>query len=359
MYAQNAAGTVLVTGGTGYLARWSIRELLNSGYTVHTTVRDLSGEPGLRSLFPAAEAGQLRVFAADLLRDEGWTAATAGCDYILHMASPFPPAQPKNSDDLIIPARDGTLRVLRAAFDSGARRIVVTSSSAAVRNPGAAAPSRPLTEDDWADPGNPKLTPYAKSKTIAEQSAWDYAEGLGAKDLLAMVNPGAIIGPLLGSHRSFSLQTVERLLNGAMPAIPRLGFALVDVRDVVGLHLLAMRAPAAAGQRFLGTGTFLWLADVAAILRDELGQDASKVPHRQAPEALMRLISFFDPSVRSIINEIGQRSDYSAEKARTLLGWTQRPVRESVLDCAYSLLGRDSPEASASGSDSPHPAAAG
>jgi nucleoside-diphosphate-sugar epimerase len=166
MDAPHAPETVLVTGGTGYLARWCIRELLSSGYTVHTTVRELSGEPGLRSLFPAAEnTDQLRVFAADLLRDGGWEAAAAGCDYVLHVASPFPAVQPKNPDDLIIPARDGTLRVLRAAFDAGVRRVVVTSSTAAVRNAGAPAPSRPLTEDDWADPGNSKLSPYARSKT--------------------------------------------------------------------------------------------------------------------------------------------------------------------------------------------------
>jgi dihydroflavonol-4-reductase len=343
--------TVLVTGGTGYLARWCIRELLNSGYTVHTTVRGPSGEQDLGSAFPATQdTGQLRVFEADLLRDAGWQAATSKCDYVLHVASPFPAVQPKNPDDLIIPARDGTLRVLRAAFEADARRVVVTSSSAAVRNVGAPVSSRPLTELDWADPGNRKLTPYAKSKTIAERAAWEYADKAGVTDRLAVVNPGAIIGPLLGSHRSFSLQTVERLLNGAMPAIPRIGFSLVDVRDLVGLHLRAMSEPAAAGQRFLGTGAFLWLADVAAILRDGLGEQAAKVPTRQAPDALLRLVSFFDPSVRSVIAELGQRNDYSTDKAMTMLGWTERPVRESVLDCARSLLGQPAPVAAASAS---------
>jgi dihydroflavonol-4-reductase len=344
-----APATVLVSGGTGYLARWCIGELLNDGYTVHTTVRTPSGEQDLRSQFPAAqETGQLALFAADLLRDDGWEAAASGCDYVLHVASPFPAVQPKDPDQLIIPARDGTVRVLRAAFDAGARRVVVTSSSAAVRNPGAPARSRPLTEADWSDPGNPKLTPYAKSKTIAERSAWDYADSVGATDRLAVVNPGAIIGPLLGSHGSFSLQTVGRLLDGAMPAIPRIGFSLVDVRDLVDLHLRAMSEPAAAGQRFLGTGTFLWLADVAAILREELGEQASKVPTRQAPDVLLRLASLFDPSVRSVTGELGRRSDYSTDKARTVLGWTRRPVRESVLDCARSLLRQRAPEAAGS-----------
>jgi nucleoside-diphosphate-sugar epimerase len=358
MDAPHAPKTVLVTGGTGYLARRCIHDLLNSGFTVHTTVRDLSREPSVRSLFPAEGTDQLRVFAADLMRDEGWKAATAGCDYVLHVASPFPPVQPENPDDLIIPARDGTLRVLRAAFDADVRRVVVTSSSSAVRNAGSPAKERPLTEDDWADLGNPKLTPYARSKTIAERSAWDYADSIGATDRFAVVNPGAIIGPLLGSRRSYSLQAVQRLLRGDMPAIPRLGFAFVDVRDVADLHLRVMTTPAAAGQRFLGTGAFLWLADVAAILRDELGQRASKVPRRQAPNALIRLMSLFDPGARAIIGEIGQRSDYSTEKARTLLGWTQRPARETILDCANGIIDQGA-VGTESGSDSPHPAAAG
>lgn len=335
----DVSAPVLVTGGTGYLARWCIRELLERGFTVHTTVRDLSREAGLRSLFPVADGtGRLRVFAADLLRDAGWKEAVDGCGHVLHVASPFPSDEPKNPDDLIVPARDGTLRVLRAAFAAGARRVVVTSSSAAVRNSGVPGPARPLTEDDWADPGNPKLGAYATSKTIAERSAWDYAGSAGEMDRLTVVNPGTILGPLLGANRSYSLQAVERLLDGDLPALPRLGFAFVDVRDVTDLHIRAMTEPVAAGQRFLGTGGFLWLADIAAILRAELGPQASKVPTRQAPNALVRLIAVFDPSIRPVLSDLGQREDYSSEKARTLLGWTPRPTRESILDCARSIL---------------------
>ena len=339
MNSAPAQGTVLVTGGSGYLARWCIRGLLGRGFTVETTVRSLSSEAGLRSLFPAAGGGErLRVFAADLLSDDGWKEAADGCDYVLHTASPFPPQQPKNPDDLIIPARDGTLRVLKVAFGSGVRRVVVTSSTAAVRNVGGLSSQRPLTEEDWADPGNQKMGPYARSKAIAERSAWDYAASANAADRLTVVNPSAIIGPLLGRRRSYSLDAVERVLDGAMPALPRLGFALVDVRDVADLHIRAMTAPSAAGQRLLGAGPFLWLADIAVILREELGAQASKVPTRRAPDALVRVISVFDPSVRPVLNELGQRSDYSTQKARTLLGWMPRPVRESVLDCARSIL---------------------
>lgn len=338
MDADHNPVTVLVTGGTGYLARWCIRELLDCGFAVRTTVRNPAREAALRSLFPAAGTGRLRVFAADLLGDDGWEETAAGCEYVLHVASPFPPNEPRDPDDLIVPARDGTRRVLRAAFAAGARRVVVTSSSAAVRNSGVPAPARALTEEDWADPGNPKLGAYATSKTLAERSAWEYAESAGAADRLTVVNPGTIIGPLLGPDRSYSLQAVERVLDGDMPAIPRLGFAFVDVRDVVSLHISAMTAPAAAGQRLLGTGPFLWLADIAAILRAELGPRAPKVPRRQAPDALVRFIALFDPSVRPVLSDLGQSEEYSTAKARSLLGWSPRPARESVLDCARSIL---------------------
>jgi dihydroflavonol-4-reductase len=331
--------TVLVTGGTGYLARWCIQLLLERGYAVHATVRDPSREATLRSLFAAAgDTERLRVFTADLLSDDGWQRATDTCDYVLHVASPFPPAQPKDADELIVPARDGTVRVLGAAYAAGVRRVVVTSSTVAVRNAGRPGPGRPLDEEDWASLDNRKATPYIRSKVIAERAAWDYAKATGSTQRLSVVNPGAIIGPLLGAERSYSLQTIDRLLAGSMPAIPRLGFPLSDVRDLADLHIRAMTSPAAAGQRFLGTGPFCWLSDIGAILREELGAQAAKVPTRQAPNTFVRLAARFDPSIRSVIAELGKRTEYSARKAETLLGWKPRPIRESVLDCARSIL---------------------
>jgi dihydroflavonol-4-reductase len=330
---------VLITGGTGYLARWCIRLLLERGYDVRATVRDESAGAGLRALVsPDADPGRLRAFPVDLLRDDGWKQAADSCDYVLHVASPFPAAQPKDADELIVPARDGTLRVLDAAYAAGARRVVITSSIAAIRNTGTAEAERPFTEEDWASPGNRAATPYDRSKLAAEQAAWDHASDTGHTGQLSVVNPGAIIGPLLGPRRTYSLQTIERLLTGSMPAIPRLGFPFADVRDVADLHLLAMTDPAAAGQRFIGTGPFRWLADVAAILRSELGPEARRVPARRAPDWLIRLIARFDPGVRTFVDELGHRVDYSAAKAETLLGWTPRPVADSVIDCARSIL---------------------
>ncbi len=229
---------------------------------------------------------RLAVLGADLTKDEGWTEAIDGCDYVLHVASPFPPAQPKDPDELIVPARDGTLRVLRESLAAGVKRVVVTSSVAAVRNagPGANTSGRELTEADWSDPDNLDLTPYTRSKTIAELAAWEYMRAQGQEERLVTVQPGAIIGPVLGDDRSYSLQAVERMLTGRMPGLPRLGFSFIDVRDVASLEVGAMTAPDAAGQRLLAAGSFLWLSEVAAILRDRLGADARKVPRRRRAE---------------------------------------------------------------------------
>jgi nucleoside-diphosphate-sugar epimerase len=202
--------TVLVTGGSGYLGSWCLIELLRRGYTVRTTVRDLTREADVRVAISAeVDAGdRLTFFAADLLDDAGWAEATAGCDYVLHVASPFPPAQPKDPDDLIVPARDGTLRVLGASLDAGVKRIVLTSSVAAITGGSGPTPD-PLTEEDWSDPDNPKLSPYARSKTIAERAAWDFMADRGATERLATINPGAILGPVLSPDRSYSLEAIE------------------------------------------------------------------------------------------------------------------------------------------------------
>jgi nucleoside-diphosphate-sugar epimerase len=335
-------GTVLVTGGTGFLGGWCGAELVRRGYAVRTTVRDLRRADDVRASFAAAgvEAGdRLSIVAADLNADEGWEDAVAGCDYVLHVASPFPPAQPKDPDELIVPARDGALRVLRASLDAGVRRVVMTSSVAAVRHGRAPSAGAPYDEADWTDPDDLQRTPYVRSKTIAERAAWDHVRARGAESRLAVVNPGAIIGPVLSDDRSFSLQVIERLLNG-MPAMPRLGFVFVDVRDVADLQIRAMTAPSAGGERFLAVDRFLWMQEVGRILRERLGPAAAKVPTRVAPNLLIRAIGIFDPSVRSIANDLGRSTAYSAQKAKTTLGWEPRPIEDSIEDTAQSLLER-------------------
>lgn len=336
-----AGGTVLVTGGTGFLGAWCGAELVRRGYEVRTTVRDLRRADDVRASFAAAgvEPGErLSLAAADLNEDDGWADAVAGCDYVLHVASPFPPAQPKDPDELIVPARDGALRVLGASLEAGVKRVVMTSSVAAVRH-GRAPSAEPYDEADWTDPEDLRRTPYVRSKTIAERAAWEHVRARGAESRLAVVNPGAIIGPVLSDDRSFSLQVVERLMGG-MPAMPRLGFVLVDVRDVADLQIRAMTAPAAGGERFLAVDRFLWMKDVARILRERLGAEARKVPTRVAPDLMIRAMGLFDPSVRSIVSDLGESTTYTAQKAKTTLGWEPRPIEDSIADTAQSLLER-------------------
>jgi dihydroflavonol-4-reductase len=330
--------TVLVTGGSGFLGSWCVAELLRRGYRVRTTVRDLSREPQVRAGVEAQVGGgdRLEFLAADLGADEGWEQAARDCDYVLHVASPFPAVQPKDPDELIVPAREGTLRVLKAGLEAGAGRVVVTSSVAAVGGSTSKSPV-PLTERDWTDADNPKLTPYTRSKTIAERAAWDLVEERGEVEKLAVVNPGAILGPLLSNGRSFSLELIERLLKG-VPGTPRLGYSIVDVRDVADLQIRAMTAPEGGGERFIAVGEFKWMSEVAEVLRRRLGEAAPKVPKRAIPDFLVRAMGIFDPSVRSIVGQLGRKVEMSSEKARDRLGWEPRSSEETIVDCAQSLL---------------------
>ena len=332
--------TTLVTGGTGFLGGWCVAQALERGHDVRTTVRDRRRESALRE--SVANAGvdpgdRLSVVAADLTSEDGWAEAVAGCRYVLHVASPFPPEQPKDPDELIVPARDGALRVLAAALDAGVERVVMTSSVAAIRGSRASSESAPYTEADWTDGDDTTRTPYVRSKTIAERAAWTLVRDAGAEKRLAVVNPGAIIGPPLSADRSTSLQAIQRLLDG-MPAMPRLGFTFVDVRDVADLHLRATVDPAAGGERFIAADEFLWTADVAEVIRDRLGDAAPKVPTRVAPNLVVRAMSLVDGGIRPYVTDLGRRQWISSEKARRTLGWEPRPVEDSIEDTARALL---------------------
>jgi dihydroflavonol-4-reductase len=262
-------GTVLVTGGSGFLGSHTIARLLADGHRVRTTVRNPAREVELRATLSRSGVdprGRLACSVADLEHDAGWSEAAAGCDRVLHLASPFPPASPKHADELVVPARDGTIRVLRAARDAGARRVVLTSSFAAVGY-GHAPRATPFDETDWTDPAA-GVSAYVKSKTVAERAAWQFVAGEGSGLELAVINPVGIFGPVLGPDYASSIGLLKRLLDGAVPAAPRLWFGVVDVRDVVDLHLRAMTAPAAAGERFLAVaGDFLRIVEIAGILR--------------------------------------------------------------------------------------------
>ncbi|HEY1238666.1 MAG TPA: NAD-dependent epimerase/dehydratase family protein [Solirubrobacterales bacterium] len=345
--AEGDGKTVLVTGGSGYLAGWCIVELLRRGYRVRTTVRNPSREHEVHAAVDseADSHHNLTVHQADLLSDDHWDNVIEGCDYVLHVASPFPPTQPKDPDELIRPAREGTLRVLGKALDHGVQRVVVTSSVAAVRL-ARGTEKRVLDEEDWTDPDSPDLTPYVRSKTIAERAAWDLARERGAEDRVAVVNPGAIIGPLLHDDLSYSLQSIERLLKGS-PGVPRLGFNFVDVRDVADLEIRAMTSPEAGGKRFIAVTQWLWMADAGQVLKDRLGDRASKVPTRTIPDLLVRGMALFDGGIKSIVGSLGKRTDLSSERAKTVLGWSPRPIEDTIAETGESLIEHDVVEAPA------------
>jgi dihydroflavonol-4-reductase len=280
---------------------------------------------------------RLAFHAADLTSDAGWDAAAGGCDYLLHVASPIAIAEPRNADELIVPARDGTRRAVGAALRAGVKRVVLTSSVAAA-SPRTGARESASDEAVWTDLDDPKVTAYSRSKTLAERTAWDLVAAASGATTLATVNPSVVLGPVLSRDFSDSVQVVQRLLSGRVPGLPRLGFSFVDVRDVADLHIRAMTAPEAAGQRFIAAGDFAWIAEVVAILKAGLGEGAAKVPTRRVPDLVLRLAALFDKSLAGVAPRLGERRTFSSAKAERVLGWRPRPLQETVLDCARSLI---------------------
>ena len=332
-------GTVLVTGGSGYIGSWCVVRLLGEGYNVRTTVRDLSRESSVRAAIgKVVDSGnRLSFHQADLNADAGWDAAAEGCEYVLHVASPLGVVEPKDPEVLIKPAREGARRAISAATRAKAKRVVMTSSvSAASKNADAA--DSISDETVWTDLKQPKLSAYTQSKTLAERAAWDLIAQSGGSTTLATINPTLVVGPVMSRDFSASVQVIQRLLSGKVPGLPRLGFNFVDVRDVADLHMRAMTAPEAAGQRFIAAGKFAWMADVAVLLRERLGGAASKVPTRRVPSFVMRLASIFDKELGSVTPSLGKRHDFTSAKAQRLLGWRPRPMEETLLDCARSLI---------------------
>lgn len=349
-----AGELVLVTGGSGFIGAHCILQLLQAGYRVRTTVRSLAREGDVRAMLKegGAEPGEALSFAAaDLTGDAGWPEAVAGCQYVLHVASPFPPAAPKDENEIIVPAREGALRVLRAARDAGVKRVVLTSSFAAIGY-GQPPQRQPFTEANWTNPDGDDVRAYVKSKTLAERAAWGFIAREGGALELAVVNPVGVFGPVLGPDYSTSILLVQRLMDGAMPGCPRLYFGAVDVRDVADLHLRCMTDPAAKGERFLAVaGEFLSIVDIARILKRGMGAAARRVPTTQLPDFMVRLAAMGDPAVQQILPELGKRKNATNEKARRLLGWNPRSNEECILATAESMvrlgLLKDSPKTAA------------
>lgn len=336
---ENNQETVLVTGGTGFVASWCITKLLKQGYIVRTTIRSRSKEERVRKTISENVdiENRLSFYVADLTSDDGWNEAVQGCDYVLHVASPLGIDNTKDPDMLIIPAREGTLRVLNAATRAGVKRVVMTSSCAAA-TPSKSNWSQDIDESFWSDPDNKELNAYRKSKVLAEMAAWEYIESSGGSTSLATILPGAIFGPALSKDNLGSLQVIERVIFAKIPGNPRIGFEIVDVRDLADLHILAMKSPEAAGQRFIATSEHMWMADIAKVLRDNLNNASRKIATNEIPDFLIRLLSVFDPSIRILIPMLGRKFCRTSTKARKVLGWQPRPAFETVIDSANSII---------------------
>ena len=346
--------TVLVTGGSGFLGAHIIVQLLDAGHRVRATVRRLDKKESVFSVVKAggADPTALTLCAANLDADAGWAEAMEGCDFVLHVASPFPAASPEDEDDLVRPARDGTLRVLNAAREAKVKRVVMTSSFGAIGY-GHPKQKTDFDENDWSQPNAPDMQPYLKSKLLAERAAWEFAERHEGQIELCVINPTGIFGPVLGPDYSTSIGIVKAMLDGAMPFVPRLSFGVVDVRDVAALHVLAMTGPEAAGERFIAvSGEPVSLLSVANFLRSALGAGAAKAPRMELPDLAVRCLAVFVPTLRETVSQLGRERRASSAKARKMLGWRPRSAEEAIAATATSLL--ELPERSGSQRDLAH-----
>jgi dihydroflavonol-4-reductase len=329
------AGTVFVSGGSGYIAGFLIRQLVAEGWMVHTSIRNLAKEAEVRAHL-GVDDSKLKFFAADLMSDDDWAEAMAGCSHVAHVASPLPANAPKHEDELIVPARDGALRALKAAKAAGVKRFVMTSSMAAVAY-GHRGKSR-FTEADWTDPTSKDAYAYTRSKTIAERAARDWVAANGGDMEFCTVNPVLVLGPLQSGDFSTSLEAIKKMLEGSLPGLPNFGFGIVDVRDVADMHVRCLNAPNMAGERFLCSGPFLWMRDIAAILKEGLGDQARKVPSRRLPDWLVKVTAWFDPLIRQVVGELGRTRDADTSHAKAVLGWEARPVEGTILDTARDMI---------------------
>lgn len=332
--------TVLATGASGFIALHTIVALLAKGYRVRGTVRSKAkGDDVRKTVKLHADASRLTLVEAELTKDDGWAEAVAGCRFVLHMASPLPKTSPKDEDELIVPARDGALRVLRAASRAGVARVVMTSSVAAVLYGHARDGSKTYDERDWSQLTK-EVGAYEKSKTIAEKAAWELVEALpaGERFELVTVNPALVLGPLLAPEVGTSGEVVRKLMKRELPGLPDIGWAVVDVRDVADAHVAAMTAPGAAGQRFIVAIEHASMRDIAAILHAKLKDRGYKIPMRRVPGWVLKLVSLWDRTARLAVQELGKRQDLSTARARAVLGFAPRSLEQMVTDMAESMI---------------------
>lgn len=333
--------TVVVTGATGFIAKHIVLKLLDRGHTVIASVRKPNRGEALRNtlkehLGDPARLDALKTVVLDLTSDEGWQEAMAGADALIHTASPFPLAQPKDEDELIRPAVDGTLRALRAAKAAGITRVVLTSSAVAVMQKDRPDSGDRYTETDWSDLERPASSPYEKSKTLAERAAWDFVRDEAPQMQLTTINPVLVTGPPLDSDYGTSVQVVERVLKAQDPMLPRFSLPVVDVRDVAEAHVRALERPESAGKRFLAADETMWFSDIAKTVKAAFPE--RKVVTREAPNIFIRFLALFDDEIKAIVPELGTKREVSSAQAREVLGIEFIPAEQSVTDTAQWLV---------------------
>lgn len=331
------ADTILVTGGTGYIGGELVDQLLVMGKTVHTTVRDKAkSEPRLRARW--RDAGErLKVFQADLMDDAGWAEAVAGCDAVAHVASPFPLAVPKHKDDLVVPAREGTLRALRFAKDAGVKRFVQTSSAAAIAY---GHPEKDhFDHTDWTNL-DANVPPYIESKTVAERAARDWVAENAPDMVFCSVNPVAVFGAIENDDLSTSIEMVKQMCDGSIPALPNMGISVTDVRDVVKTHVLALEAPddVVRGERFPTATRFMWMSEMAEALRKRAPELAGKVATRKMPDWVVKLLAPFAPAMKQVKSELGNVRDVSGKHTEEVLGFRFIDPEQTLEDTLRSLV---------------------
>jgi dihydroflavonol-4-reductase len=338
---RSSETTVLVTGASGFIAMHCILKLLQKNYKVRGTLRSQEREAGLRKTFEKHTSvdDRLEFFTANLTSNDGWGDAVKGCQYILHVASPFPSQPPKHEDDLIQPAREGTLHVLKAASSANVKRVVMTSSLAAVEAGHEYDASKVFNEDDWSRTDR-DIGAYEKSKTLAEQDAWDFVRGLESDNALelSVINPGMVLGPILDEHFSTSGELIRKLMRRDYPGCPDLGWPVVDVRDVADAHLAAMTTPEAAGMRFCCGIENASIQDIALILSKQFADRGYKVPTRKLPNIIIRFSALFDKTVRLVVNNLGRRYEISNARIKEVLAWKPRTLEEMVVTMAESMI---------------------
>jgi nucleoside-diphosphate-sugar epimerase len=338
---KNSDQLVLVTGGTGFVGVHCILQLLQQGYRVRTTVRSINRKQEVLDML--REGGitnfdQLDFAETDLLKDDNWNTAMAGCTYVLHVASPIYLKLPEHEDEMIRPAVDGTLRVLKAARDAGVKRVVMTSNFGAV---GYSHKDKTtlITEESWTDPNEKGLSAYNKSKVLAERAAWDFMKKEGDSLELAVINPMGIFGPSLSAVLSSGFGLLQRVITGEMKALPNISLGIVDVRDVADLHLRAMINTAAKGQRFLAlAGGTMTLVEIAKLLKQKMPAITTKTSTKSLPDWLLKIVALFSKQARAILPLVSIYREASNKKAKQLLGWQPRSNEEAILATADSMV---------------------